>query len=30
VLVWYSVGETEGNVKFSVVMCASLLQGGGD
>jgi hypothetical protein len=30
VLVWYRVGETEGNVKVSVVMCAGLVQGGGD
>jgi hypothetical protein len=30
VLVWYSVGETEGNGKGSVVMCAALVRGGGD
>jgi hypothetical protein len=30
VLVWYRVGETEGNGKGSVVMCAGFVQGGGD
>jgi hypothetical protein len=30
VLVWYRVGETEGNGKVSVLMCVVLVQGGGD
>jgi hypothetical protein len=30
VLVWYMVGETEGNRKVSVVMCVGLVQAGGD
>jgi hypothetical protein len=30
VVVWYWVGDKEGNGKDSVVMCDGLIQGGGD